>query len=155
MEVNVCKDCENYRADGCCDCTCDSWHKAIETVCTYCTDREDCNGCPLKWVGCSNTGALRNQGFVQVATALQTQDGQKWLSGMRSVSDLYHAMGMMIDSEVYDRWLAEEKAKDTRLEKLANLFRKLGVDEPEDVYYEAAGYLMEYKEQRERDRECF
>jgi hypothetical protein len=73
---------------------------------------------------------------------------------MRSVNDLYHAMGMMIDSEVYDRWLAEEKAKDTRLEKLANLFRKLGVDEPEDVYYEAAGYLMEYKEQRERDREC-
>ena len=76
---------------------------------------------PTVPTGCSNTGALRNQGFVQVATALQTQDGQKWLSGMRSVSDLYHAMGMMIDSEVYDRWLAEEKAKDTRLEKLANL----------------------------------
>ena len=97
---------------------------------TYCTDRDDCNGCPLR-VCCSNLGVLRNQGLVQVATALQTQDGQKWLSGMRSVSDLYHAMGMMIDSEVYDRWLAEEKAKDTRLEKLANLFRKLGVDEPE------------------------
>lgn len=155
MEVNACKNCKNYRTDGSCNRTCESWHKAFERVTKYCTAREDCDGCPLKWVGCSNTGALRNQALVQVAEALQTDEGQWWLSNMGSMDDLYRTMGMMTDSEVYDRWLAGERAKDTRLEKLANLFRKLGVDEPEDVYYEAAGYLMEYKEQRERGRECF
>lgn len=152
MEVNVCKNCENYRADGCCHCTCDSWHKAIKTVRTYCTDRrEDCNGCPLNWVCCSNLCALRNQGFVQVATALQTQDGQKWLFGMRSVSDLYHAMGMMTDMEAYNKRLTAEERKDSRIAEVAKLLQELG----SDVCCEAAQYLMEYKEQRERDRECF
>ena len=154
MEVNVCKSCENYRADGSCSCTCESWRKAIEKVTRYCNDREDCDDCPLRWIACSFTSEYRNQALVQVAEALQSQEGQDWLLGMGTMEDLYHAMGMLTESELYDRWLAKEKAKDVRLEKLANLFRKLGVDEPEDVYYEAAGYLMEYKEQRERDREC-
>jgi len=151
MEVNVCKNCKNYRVDGCCYCTCDSWHKAIKAVRTYCTDREDCDGCPLKWVGCSNPGALRNQGLVQVATALQSQDGQKWLSGIRSVSDLYRTMGMMTDSDVYDRWLAKEAKKDARIAEVAKLLQKFD----SDVCREAAQYLLEYKEQRERDRECY
>lgn len=154
MEVNVCKNCESYRVDGSCGCTCESWHKAIERMTRYCTDHEDCDDCPLRWVVCSNTSEYRNQALVQVMEALQSKDGQEWLSGMKSISDLYRAMGMLTESELYDRWLAKEKAKDGRLEKLVNIFRKLGVDEPEDVYYEAAQYLMEYKEQRERDREC-
>lgn len=156
MEVNVCKNCENYRVDGCCCRTCESWSKAIESVSDYCSCREWCDGCPLHKLGCSAGWCdYRNQALVQVATALQSQEGQDWLLGMGTMEDLYHAMGMLTESELYDRRLAKEKAKDVRLEKLANLFRKLGVDEPEDVYYEAAGYLMEYKEQRERDRECF
>ena len=155
MEVNACKNCKNYRADGSCNRICESWHKAFERVTKYCTDREDCDDCPLRRIGCCNAREYRNQALVQVAKALQTDEGQEWLSNMGSMDNLYRAMGMMTNSELYDRWLAEEKAKDARLEKLANLFRKLGVDEPEDVYYEAAGYLMEYKEQRERDRECF
>lgn len=151
MEVNVCKNCESYRADGCCYCTCDSWHKAIETVHTYCTDCDDCYDCPLRRVACSFTSEYRNQALVQVAEALQTSDGQEWLSGMKSISDLYRAMGMMTDTEAYNKHVAEAEKKDARITEVAKLLQELGGD----VCREAAQYLMEYKEQRERDRECF
>lgn len=157
MVTNVCKNCESYRADGSCrKSNCSMYRKAQKIVDDYCDTLEDCDGCLLHKLGCSIDWCdYRNQALVQVATALQSQEGQDWLLGIGTMEDLHHAMGMVTESELYDRWLAKEKAKDTRLEKLANLFRKLGVDEPEDVYYEAAGYLMEYKEQRERGRECF
>lgn len=151
MEVNVCKNCESYRADGCCSRTCESWHKAIESVSNYCSCREWCDGCPLRDIGRSYPDALRNQGVVQVATALQTQDGQKWLSGMKSISDLYRAMGMMTDTEAYNKHVAEAEEKDARITEVAEFLQELGGD----VCREAAQYLMEYKEQRERDRECF
>jgi hypothetical protein len=151
MEVNVCKNCESYRADGCCYCTCDSWHKAIKTVHTYCTDRDDCDDCPLRRVACSFTSEYRNQALVQVAEALQTSDGQEWLSGMKSISDLYRAMGMMTDTEAYNKHVAEAEKKDARITEVAEFLQELGGD----VCREAAQYLMEYKEQRERDRECF
>ncbi len=151
MEVNVCKNCENYRADGSCGCTCESWHKAIERVTRYCTDCEDCDDCPLRWVACSFTSGYRNQAFVQVAEALQSKDGQEWLSGMKSISDLYRAMGMMTDTEAYNKHIAEAEEKDARITEVAKFLQELG----SDVGREAAQYLMEYKEQRERDRECF
>ena len=140
MEVNVCKNCESYRADGSCHRTCESWNKAIKSVSNYCSCREWCDGCPLRDIGCGYPDALRNQGVVQVAEALQTSDGQEWLSGMKSISDLYRAMGMMTDTE-----------KDARITEVAKFLQELGGN----VYREAAQHLREYKEQRERGRECF
>ena len=153
MEVNVCKNCESYRVDGCCGCTCESWHKAIESVSDYCSCRgEWCDGCPLHKLGCSAGWCdYRNQALVQVATALQSQEGQEWLSGMKSISDLYRAMGMMTDTEAHNKHVAEAEEKDARITEVAKLLQELGGD----VCREAAQYLMEYKEQRERDRECF
>ena len=149
MEVK-CKNCENYRVDGCCYRTCESWYKAIKRVTNYCTSREECDGCLLRWVGCTDTSKYRNQAFVQAAEALQTEDGQEWLASMKSTSDLYRAMGMMTDTEAYNKYLAEEERKDARIAEVAKLLQELG----SDVCSEAAQYLLEYKEQREWDREC-
>jgi hypothetical protein len=152
MEVNICKNCESYRVDGCCYRTCESWHKAIESVSDYCFCRERCDGCPLHKLGCSaGWCGYRNQALVQVATALQSQEGQEWLSGMKSISDLYRAMGMMTDTEAHNKHVAEAEEKDARITEVAKLLQELGGD----ACREAAQYLMEYKEQRERDRECF
>lgn len=150
MEVNVCKNCESYRVNGSCGCTCESWYKAVERVTRYCC-HTDCEDCLLRWVACSFTSECRNQALVQMAEALQSKDGQEWLSGIKSRSDLYHAMGMMSDDEVYNKCLAEEERKDARITEVSKLIQELGGD----VCREAAQYLMEYKEQRERDRECF
>ena len=151
MEVNVCKNCESYRVDGCCYRTCESWNKAVKSVGNYCSCREWCDGCPLRDIGCGYPDELRNQGVVQVAEALQTSDGQEWLSGMKSISDLYRAMGMMTDTEAYNKHVAEAEEKDARITEVAKLLQELGGD----VCREAAQYLVEYKEQRERGRECF
>lgn len=152
MEVNVCKNCESYCADGSCGCTCGSWHKAIKSVSDYCSCRERCDGCPLHELDCSVGWCdYRNQALVQVATALQSQEGQDWLLGMKSISDLYRAMGMMTDTEAYNKHVAEAEEKDARITEVAKLLQELGGD----VCREAAQYLREYKEQRERDRECF
>ena len=149
MVTNVCENCENYRADDSCGCTCESWYKAIERVTRYCC-HTDCEDCLLRWVACSFTSGYRNQAFVQVAEVLQSKDGQEWLSGMKSISDLYRAMGMMTDTEAYNKHVAEAEEKDARITEVAKLLQELGGD----VCREAAQYLMEYKEQRERDREC-
>ena len=75
MEVNVCKNCENYRADGSCrKSNCSVYRKAQKIVDDYCDTREDCDDCPLHKLGCSvDWCEYRNQAFVQVATALQSQ----------------------------------------------------------------------------------
>lgn len=148
MEVNVCKNCENYRTDGSCNRTCESWHKAFERVTNYCTNREECDGCPLRRIGCSNAREYRNQALVQAAEALQTSDGQESLSGMKSISDLYRAMGMMTDDEAYNKYIAEAEKKDARILEVAKLLQELG----SDVCCEAAQYLMEYKDMRWEER---
>lgn len=61
MEVNVCKNCESYRVDGCCYRTCESWNKAVKSVGNYCSCREWCDGCPLRDIGCGYPDELRNQ----------------------------------------------------------------------------------------------
>lgn len=151
MEVNVCKNCANYRADGDCGCQCERWNEAREAVIDYCFKRAGCDGCPLRLAGCSRAEGYRHQALVQVAEALQTYKGREWLADMKSTSDLYRVMGMMTDMEAYNKRLAAEERKDSRITEVSKLLQELGGD----VCREAAQYLMEYKEQRERDRECF